>query len=90
MNDFYNEKEDFSIGGLVSPSFANIFVNILEQEIMKNHVNSEDIISYHKYLDDIFCIAKKGMKDNILDEMNKFDPVLKFTIENMTNNGLNF
>ena len=35
LNGFYKQKEGLSMGGLVSPSFANIFVNILEQEIIK-------------------------------------------------------
>ena len=33
---------------------------------------------------------KIGTKNIILDEMNGFDPSLKFTIENMTKDGLNF
>ena len=67
------------MGGLVSPSFVNIFCNML------------DIISYHRYIDDIFWIAKKGIKDKeLLAEINGFDPMLQFTVEDMTNNGLSF
>ena len=37
-----------------------------------------------------FCIIKKGAKNDILNEMNKFDPMLKFTVENMSEDKLNF
>ena len=50
----------------------------------------KNIISYHRYVDDIFCIVKKGQKIDIMNEMNEFDPSLKFTVENMENNKLNF
>ena len=36
----------------------------------------------------MYC--EKGYREDILNKMNKFDPGLKFTIEPMTNNKLNF
>ena len=41
-------------------------------------------------MDDIFCIVKKGSKNDILNKMNEFDPSLKFTVKPMSNNKLNF
>ena len=58
LSGFYRQKDGLSMGEVVSPSFANIFVNMLEQEIIKKHLDSKNIISYHRYVDDIFCIAK--------------------------------
>ena len=62
----------------------------MEKNIIQNHIDQKNIISYHRYVDDVFCIVKKGLKDEILNEMNAFDPFLEFTIENMTENKLNF
>ena len=78
------------MGGKVSPCIANIFVHMMEKNIIKNHIDQKNIISYHRYVDVIFCLVKKGLKEEIVNEMNAFDPFLKFTIENMTENKLNF
>ena len=86
----YKQKEGLSMGGKVSPCLANIFVNMMEMDIIKKHIESGNIISYHRYVNDICCIVKKGLKDEILDEMNKFDHHLKFTEEPMLEGKLNF
>ena len=78
------------MGGKLSPSLANIFVHMLEKDVIEKLIMSGDIVSYHRYVNDIFCVVKKGVKNNVLNEMNKFDPMLKFTLENMTDDKLNF
>ena len=61
----------------------------MENNFIKDFIPQKIIISYYRYVDDIFCIVKKGSADDILNKMNEFDPSLKFTIEPMTNNKLN-
>ena len=63
---------------------------MMEKDIIKKHIAHKNIISYHRYVDDIFCIVRKGFKEIIMNEMNSFDPFLKFTLENMEENTLNF
>ena len=56
----YKQKEWLSMGGKVSPSLANIFVGMMESIIIKDHIVPQNIISYHRYVDDILCIGKKA------------------------------
>ena len=49
------------------------------------------ILSYQRYVDDIFICIKKGHVETLLREMNSFDQnYLQFTTDKMTNNTLNF
>ena len=78
------------MGSKISPSMANIFVDMMEQNLIKKFISDGTIISYYRYVDDIYCITKKGAQGDILNKMNEFDPSLKFTLEEMTDNKLNF
>ena len=40
--------------------------------------------------EDTVGLPEKGLKNDIMNEMNSFDPFLKFTLEEMTNKKLNF
>ena len=43
-----------------------------------------------RYVDDIFCILKKGTKINFLKKLNNIDKNLTFTINSMENSKLTF
>ena len=43
----YKPREGLSMGGKVSPCIANIFVHIMEIDIIKKHIDLGSIISYH-------------------------------------------
>jgi hypothetical protein len=43
-----------------------------------------------RYVDDIFCIVKKGTKSTLLEKLNKFDKNLKFTMNSMENSKIIF
>ena len=43
-----------------------------------------------RYVDDIFCIVKKGTKNTLLEKLNKFDKNLAFTINSMENSEIIF
>ena len=90
LSGFYRQKSGLSMGSKISPSMADIFVNIMEQDLIKKLISNGTIISYYRYVDDIFCIVKKGHQNDILNKMNEFDPSLKFTLELMEENRLNF
>ena len=77
------------MGSRLSPGLANIFCHMMEKQIIEKYLNNE-IAMYKRYVDDIFCIIKKGEAERILNEMNNFNPSLKFTIEKMVKNKLIF
>ena len=78
------------MGGKLSPAIANIFCHMFEMQIIEDEINNGTILAYHRYVDDIFVVLKKGKKLGLLDKLNNFDRNLKFTIENSENNRLNF
>ena len=47
LASLYRQKEGLSMGGKVSPCIANIFVHIMEIDIIKKHIDLGSIISYH-------------------------------------------
>ena len=87
---FFRQLGGVSMGGKLSAQLANIFVNMMEEEVIRKHIEAGDIIFYTRYVDDVFCAYKKGKVSSILNGMNSFDPLLKFEIDKMINNNLNF
>ena len=63
----------------------------MEQKIIKKHIKIGNILTYCRYVDDTYIILKKGTKNNIINEINSFDPIfLKLTVEELENNNLVF
>ena len=88
---FYQQIDGLSMGSKISPLIANIYLNIMEQKFIKNEIENGNIISYCRFVDDIYCVVRKTQKRRILTSINKFDPkFLKFTHEEMSNNSLTF
>ena len=48
------------MGSKILPYIADIFVNIMEKDIMKSLVDESDIIGYSRSVDDTFAITPKG------------------------------
>ena len=62
---FFRQTSGVSMGGKLSPSFANSFCNLFEQEIIENEMQSGTILAYYRYVDDILVIFKKINKDRL-------------------------
>ena len=65
LNGFFRQTSGVSMGGKLSPSFANIFCYLFEQEIIENEMQSGTILAYYRYVDDILVIFKKINKDRL-------------------------
>ena len=73
------------------PLISNIYCNLMERKIIKKWKENNIIISYHRYVDDIFICVRKGHFKKILFEMNNYDKgYLEFKVEPMVDNKLNF
>ena len=90
LSGFYRQKSGLSMASKICPSMANIFVSIMEKNLIKDLISQDIIISYYRYVNDIYSIVKKGSTEEILNKMNEFDQSLKFTVEYMSDNKLNF
>merc|ERR1712227_1127258 len=61
----------------------NIIMSTYEKEIYSKYVSSRAIKLYDRWVDDTLVKVKGGVENDILSELNSFDPSggLKFTIE---------
>ncbi len=63
----------------VSAVVANLYMEFFEEEAL----NSAPVkpVLWKRYVDDIFCIVKKGSEKHLLDHLNSVRPSIKFTME---------
>ena len=78
------------MGSKLSPSFANIFCSLFENKIIEPEITSGRILHYSRYVDDIFCVLRKGEKNNLLEKLNLFDKDLEFTMNIMIESKITF
>ena len=88
LNGFYRQKDGVSMGGKLSGAISSIFVNMLEEKVIKKYKKDKKVLLYLRYVDDCILIVKRGFKGKILKEFNEFDKGLKWTCDNMDNNNL--
>jgi hypothetical protein len=88
---YYKQTSGLSMGSKVSPLLANFYLHLMEERIIENEIKNGNIISYCRFVDDVFCIINKKDQNRIFQKMNNFDKnYLKFTVEEMSNNSLTF
>ena len=51
LSGFYRQKSGLSMGSKISPSVANIFVSIMEKNLIKDLISQNIIISYYRYVE---------------------------------------
>ncbi len=74
-----------------SPVFAvvaNLYMEFFEEKAL----NSAPVkpILWKRYVDDTFCIVKKGSEKHLLDHLNSVRPSIKFTMESEEDSKLPF
>jgi hypothetical protein len=67
-----------------------VFVNLLEKSVLSNFLKSKHILHWSRFADDVICIFKKDSVNKIFEKINNFDHHLKFTIERMEQNKIQF
>jgi hypothetical protein len=70
------------MGSSISASIATIFVNIMEQIVVKKYVDENKVIFYQRYADDVIIIRKNSIR-TFFKDINSFDGKLKFTLQEM-------
>ena len=88
--DIWKQIDGNSMGSPLGPPLANFYVSYLED----NFIDFNSDISpnfYCRYVDDVYCIFIDNDKCiNFLDHLNSVSDPLRFTIEEMTDNKLDF
>jgi hypothetical protein len=82
-NEVYELTNGLPMGSPISPALADIFMDYLESKLIDTPEFQEFIVSYSRYMDDIWCISKGNDMDNehILNILNGLFPTIKFTYE---------
>jgi hypothetical protein len=80
------------MGAPTSAILAEVFMQYLEHNHITNIRKKHHIIDYYRHVDDILIIYKEDCinTDDMLKEFNSIHPNIQYTIENQTNNKLNY
>lgn len=79
------------MGSPLGPTFANIFMNSLEETVFDNCPLSFHPLFYKRYVDDTFALFKRDFNaDSFLEFINAQHPNIRFTVEKETRNSLSF
>ena len=74
----------------MSSHLANIFCDMMEKTVIQKHLDQDNIRFYCRYVDDCCLFIRKNKNQEVLDDMNNFDSMLKFTSEKTVNGELNY
>lgn len=78
------------MGAPLSPTLANIFMELLERKYILSNINFNGL-QWYRYVEDIFAIFPMNIDPmTILEYINKLVPSIKFTLENPRNSSLPF
>lgn len=93
-NKVYSINEGLPMGSPISGLLANIYIDYIENQYILNDKNPyfKKLRIWKRYMDDIICIWDGESEDLIKlhDYINGLREKLKFTIEQETNNKINF
>ena len=78
VNFINTKKAHAAMGPLVSAVIGNLYMEFFER-IAFNSVTS--ILREDMWLDDTFCIIKKGTEEELLEHPNRIRPTIKFTMK---------
>ncbi len=84
----YEQVDGAAMGSPVSALVANLYKEFFEEEAL----NSAPVkpVLWKRYVDDTFCIVKKGSEKHLLDHLYSVRPSIKFTMESEEDSKLPF
>jgi hypothetical protein len=88
---FYKQKEGLAMGAPSSAFLSEVYLQYIEFNNIVDTVTKHNIQGYFRYVDDILIVCNSLHTDIqlILNEFNKIQPQLQFTIECEVNNTRN-
>ena len=78
-NVIYKQVRGAAMGSPVSAVVANLYMEFFEELALKTSPVKPRV--WKRYVDDTFCIMKKGSEMMFLEHLNKVRPSIKFTVE---------
>jgi hypothetical protein len=92
LNSFYIQENGLAMGSPTSSTFSEVFLQHIESTAIFEILVQNHIIGYFRYVDDILIVYNNSIT-NIHDVFNAFNnitPNIKFTMEEETDNSINF
>ena len=77
--NFYEQKEGAVMGSLVFAVVANLHMEFFEELALETAPTRPRL--WKRYVDDTFCILRKGSTEELLHHLNGVRPTIKFTVE---------
>jgi hypothetical protein len=80
------------MGAPISAILAEVYIQHLEHTSIADTLNKYQIMDYYRYVDDILIVYNE-QKTNIINALEDFNAIhskLKFTMEQGTQNGINY
>lgn len=83
---FYLQCRGTVMGANVAPTFANIFVAMLEKDAIYTSVHFNRVLSWMRYIDDIFLIWTGSVSEleSFYGYLNSINNTVKFTLTHST------
>ena len=78
-------KQEAAMGSPISPLIANLYME--EFEIQAIRTSKTPPTLWKRYVDDTFTIIKKNNRDSFLEHLNSIHPNIRFTCEEVRENG---
>ena len=90
-SSFYRQVNGCSMGSKLSPILSNIFLSIIEKDLVDPLLDCGKLIAYKRYVDDCFLVVRnRDDVDEIFDSFNNCHKDLKFTKDLPIDGVLNF
>ena len=86
--NFYEQKEGAAIGSPVSAVVANLYMEFFEELALETAPTRPRL--WKRYVDDTFCILRKGSTEELLHHLNRVRLTIKFTVEQEEDGALPF
>ncbi|XP_062713296.1 uncharacterized protein LOC134290239 [Aedes albopictus] len=87
----YGQTYGVPMGSPLSPVIANVVMEKLEQECIKNlEAKQIRMRVYKRYVDDCMCVARREHIQTIVDTFNSFHDRLQFTVEHEVGGKMKF
>ena len=82
---YYEQTEGAAMGSPISPLVANLFMEDLEVQAIRTSTTPPTL--WKRFVDDTFTIIKKNNRDSFLQHLNSIHPKIKFTCEEVREDG---
>ena len=79
LGHFYEQKEGAAMGSPISAVVANLYMEFFDELALETALTRHRL--WKRYVDDTFCILRKGSTEKLLHHFNGVRLTINFTVE---------